>query len=157
MSEMYVMVGIPASGKSTYIAEHMGENDICISHDKIRFAMVREDEDYFAKEKEVYSAFIAAIDKALEGNYAHVWVDATHISKASRAKLLRRLHVHPTKTVAIVMNTDFNTCRSRNIGREGRACVPSSAMNKMHYDFEEPNLEEGFDDIITIQYHHEAI
>ena len=38
----------------------------------------------------------------------------------------------------------------RNALREGRECVPESAIRRMYSQFEEPSFEEGFETIYTV-------
>jgi hypothetical protein len=52
------MCGIPGSGKSTYLKTRFIQPPVVVSRDEIRFKMVREDEEYFSHEKEVYNEFI---------------------------------------------------------------------------------------------------
>ena len=44
------IAGGTGSGKSTFIHEYRELTDAVISRDAIRFSIVKEDEDYFAKE-----------------------------------------------------------------------------------------------------------
>ena len=57
MANLFIMMGAPGAGKSTFIKNLKGESGIPISRDQIRFSMVKEDEPYFSKEKEVYKEF----------------------------------------------------------------------------------------------------
>ena len=84
-SKLYLMMGIPGSGKSTYLKTRFIERLRVISRDEIRFSMVKEDEEYFSKEKEVYAEFISQIKEALKFE-AEVFADATHLNETSRAK-----------------------------------------------------------------------
>ena len=93
--KMFVMCGAPGSGKSTWLEEKVIKNiytkpATVVSRDKIRFALVKEDEQYFSKENEVWEKFITQIKKDLEmWSVEEVYVDATHLNIASRSKLLR--------------------------------------------------------------------
>ena len=42
---VYILSGIPASGKSTWVRANMTPGSEWISRDNVRFAIVREDED----------------------------------------------------------------------------------------------------------------
>ena len=50
MKELVLMMGVPGSGKSTYAHNIIKTGDIYISRDEIRYSMLAEDDDYFAKE-----------------------------------------------------------------------------------------------------------
>ena len=52
---LWLMVGAPASGKSTWLKKTVPfmNNTRIISRDEIRFALVAEDEPYFSREDEV--------------------------------------------------------------------------------------------------------
>lgn len=52
MATLYVICGIPGSGKSTWIKNHTS-SEILVSRDAIRFDMVKEDEPYFSDRKSV--------------------------------------------------------------------------------------------------------
>lgn len=153
---LYIMVGIPGSGKSTCIKNSLeilvrdyGVGKI-VSRDAIRFSIVKEDEPYFSKEKEVFNTFIQEIKNGLADEKINfVVADATHINQASRTKTLRALGtaLKDVKVIAIVMNTDLDTCLQRNMKRTGRELVPEDAIINMYHNLTTPNVEEGFDEV----------
>ena len=145
------MVGIPGSGKSHWILNHIdffaGTKNV-ISRDVIRFNLLEEDDEYFAKEKEVFESFIRQIKNSLEKN-DHTIADATHINGGSRGKLLRALgeSLENVEINAIVMDTCLAKCIEQNEQRKGRKVVPETALRNMWSNFSMPVLEEGFDNI----------
>ena len=148
---LYVMCGIPGSGKSTWVQKHIDsfEGSVFLaSRDAIRFLMLKDGEDYFAHENEVYDEFINQIKLGLE-NCDVVIADATHISIGSRKKLLKSLgkSLKNVKVIAMVIKTDFDTIVKQNDMREGRARVPLSVLRRMNIQFTIPTIEEGFDEI----------
>lgn len=54
---LYVMIGIPGSGKSTWAKANKKEKDIYVSRDEVRFSLLQDGDEYFSKEKEVLKEF----------------------------------------------------------------------------------------------------
>lgn len=148
---LWVMCGIPGSGKSTFIATHINffaERKAVISRDDIRFSMLKEGDSYFSKEKEVFTEFIRQIKESLNKNVDTI-VDATHISSASRGKLLRALgnSIKNVQVNAIVIKVPLELAFTRNNQRTGLKAVPDQVIINMYSQFTEPTLDEGFNNI----------
>lgn len=153
MSKLYIMCGIPASGKSTWIKNNIKPNEVWVSRDEIRKKLVNTDENdskYFSKEKEVYKIFIETIDKNINKGY-NVYADATHISKASRSKLLNAIKSKPNEIEVIWVHKDLKTCLKQNRNRKGFYFVPEEVIKNMFNSFEKPKLKEGFDNIKEVR------
>lgn len=150
--ELYVLVGAPGSGKSTWAQTHLSSLPtpaLYVSRDIIRYSLVNEDEEYFSKEKEVYKQFISAIKHGLQ-KCNSVIADATHLNKNSRGKLLRSLgtSLRDVEVSAIVIQNTLEDTLSQNKMRHGtRAFVPEEQVKKMHASMTMPAFEEGFDTI----------
>lgn len=151
MANLFVMVGIPGSGKSTFLKTYFrGRQSVrIVSRDAIRFSLVKPDEPYFLRENEVQQKFWREINKELAAG-KDVFVDQTSISIASRKKLLKNIHGY-NKCIAIFLNDslDINLCLKRNEKREGRAFVPPEIIKNMATQLELPSPFEGFDMIFT--------
>ena len=144
MSKLIIMMGCPGSGKSTLAKNYMNPTtEKYVSRDDIRFSMVREDEEYFAKEKEVFNLFVAEIEAGLRKDMT-VWADATHLNKKSRLKLLHALYVQPDEIEIMFVDTPLDEALKRNMNREGtRSFVPESAIIRMYNSIEMPEFHEG--------------
>lgn len=147
---LIVMVGVPGSGKDYQIknsellyADGEVKREV-VSRDLVRYGMVREDEEYFCREKEVFEQYILQISNALSKNKV-VIANATQVNYGSRKKLLHAIDEKFGRDYNIVMYCiicDYETADRRNKQREGRAVVPSKAMMEMFNNFSVPNLKE---------------
>lgn len=134
---LWILSGVPGAGKSTWVRNHIKESgedkNIVISRDELRFAMLNEDEDYFARETEVFNMFCSKIQEALydEDGPDNVFADATHLTEKSRNQVLDRLDLHNAKIYVMVFDVPVATCIKQNANRTGRAFVPVSAIRRM--------------------------
>ena len=150
---VFLLCGIPASGKSTWARAHMTPTTEWISRDKVRFSIVREDEEYFSHEDEVFDTFIAYINQTLENPEVDtIFIDATHISKGARRKVLSRIHKQNiTELNCVWFDVSLDTCLARNHLRTGRERVPETAIENMYKSKTYPSkTEEGFNTILII-------
>lgn len=144
MANLYLMCGVPGSGKSTFLKKRTKLNNaVIISRDVIRFSIVKPDEEYFSHEDEVVEIFWEQINKALSEN-KDVFVDQTSLTPRSRKWLLQ--HVTGYKYANIIwIDEDLDTCLKRNRMRRGtRSYVPEESVRRMFSQFIEPSLDEGF-------------
>lgn len=144
MSTLYLMVGIQASGKSTYANKLLNKlsNTVVVSRDEIRFSLLKEGEDYFAHEKEVFNTFIDDIKTSLK-LYDNVIADATHLTKKSRMKTINALNLEEdVEVVPIVLCVYVPECIRRNNSREGLAKVPDEVIQNAYDIFEFPDVKE---------------
>lgn len=150
MAKLYLMMGIPGSGKSTWVKNHLFPCQVHVSRDNIRFALVDENEEYFSRETEVFNAFVEQINTFLASG-CDVYADATHISRASRNKLLSRINSHPEEVNLVWINPGLNGALLQNeMRRDTRSYVPKSVIRRMNAQIEAPNFEEGFNAIYEV-------
>ena len=149
--KLYLMMGCPGAGKSTYLKTNLinFQNPVVISRDNIRFSMVKENEEYFSKENEVYAEFISQIKDALRFE-VEVFADATHLNELSRVKTLRALgeSLKDVEVNVIWVRVPVEVALNQNENRKGtRSYVPKSVIRRMHSQLTIPTKEEGFDHI----------
>lgn len=158
MPKLYVLCGIPACGKTYFSAQLMQENekhDIrYVSRDEIRFVLVKEDEEYFSHEKEVFKKFVETIAATLVDGF-DVIADATHLNCWSRKKLIGAIDEITTDyTICFVcFETPLDICLARNAAREGRARVPDEVMYRMSKNYTLPTFSEFNDVRVTMIWH----
>jgi len=151
MATLYILCGPSGSGKSTWAQNFIKEHEriAYVSRDDIRFSILKDGEDYFSHEKEVFKQFVAAIAHYLP--YDDVIADATHLNMFSRCKLMQALDMYTRDydIVFVVFNVDANTCIERNKAREGLRNVPETVIRNMCRDFRVPTKDED-DRVIDI-------
>lgn len=148
MSHLYVLCGAPGSGKSTWASKQLGalfdqRKTVYVSRDQVRFSLLSDEDDYFAKEKRVFSIFVNNIVTGLiEGK--NVIADATHLNRNSRKHLIEAIDrdyidydVH-----FIFFDTCLAVCQARNAARQGRQHVPEEQLERMFQQIEIPSIGE---------------
>ena len=144
MATLYILCGPSGSGKTTWATNFIKDKRIAyISRDNIRLSIIKEEEDYFSHEKEVFKTFVKAIAHYIT-NGDDVIADATHLNMFSRCKLMQALDMYTRdyEVVYVVFHTDADTCVERNKNRTGRANVPENVIRKMCRDFRTPTMDE---------------
>jgi predicted kinase len=144
MADLFLMCGTPGAGKSTFLKNHIKNNDsVVVSRDAIRFSIVKPEEEYFSHEDEVLNIFWKQINEALAAN-KNVFIDQTSLTPKARKWLLQHVDGYDHANL-IWIDEDIKTCLKRNELRRGtRAYVPKDVIRRMHAQFIEPSLEEGF-------------
>lgn len=150
MSKLFLMMGAPGSGKSTWIKRQLKGNDYYISRDEIRFDIISDEEDYFSHEVEVFDKFINEINSALMKPNVRVFADASHLNKTSRMKLINRISSNPEEINVIWLRTPLMTCYERNNNRTGRAFVPKHVIKSMYDSIQEPSVNEGINKVYIV-------
>ena len=143
---VFLLSGPPASGKSTWVRSRLTKGSEWISRDNVRFSIVKEDEEYFSHEDEVFDTFIAYINQSLEDPNIHtIYIDATHLNKRARHKVLSRIRKRNISELnCVCFCVPPSVCQERNALREGRAKVPAAAIENMFKSFTYPEIDEGF-------------
>lgn len=157
MNYLIMFCGIPGSGKSTEarrMAESLTARNLTVEHisrDELRFSLISDESEYFSKEKEVFNKFVEKMNNSLNKNDCTI-IDATHISKASRAKILRRVeNPDDVRLLVLHLTTPIDVYMRQNDLRTGIERVPHEVIKKMAKQFEDPTEKEftgfGFDGV----------
>lgn len=152
MPNLYVLVGVPGSGKSTWVSKQNWDNNaVYVSSDKYI-------DEYAASVGKTYSDVFASyiktatrlmlqdVEEARAAGYDIVW-DQTSTTKAARAKKLRMLASY--RAVAVVFPTPAEEELNRRLKQRVGKNIPSNVMKQMIDNFEQVELSEGFSEIIT--------
>lgn len=150
---LYLMSGPPGCGKSTWIQKQIdAKGGTWISRDAIRFSLIEEGDDYFAYEDQVFETFIDSIQAAIDNPLGFdIYVDATHLNKTARNKVLKQLDLSEVDEInCVFFKIDSETCVERNEQRTGLARVPRSVIRRMWHTHTMPDADENFNKIIII-------
>ena len=151
--KVYMLAGIPGAGKSSWIKSKLTPGSEWISRDNVRFAILTDEDDYFAHEDDVFDTFINYINQTLNIDEIHtVFIDATHLNKRSRDKVLRRVQKNNIAELnCVCFDVPLETCYARNNLRVGRSRVPQTAIYNMYQSYRIPDKGvENFDHIFVI-------
>jgi len=146
---LFMLVGLPGSGKSTYAkmlqitSRNRGPNPVIVSTDEIRGELLGNDEDQSGNEMVFETAYDRICHNLLEG--LDVIFDATNINKKRRIFFLKKIGKIPCSRVCHVVMTPFEECLRRNAARERQ--VPEEVLKRMYMNWNPPHKHEGFDEV----------
>lgn len=115
---LVALVGVTGSGKSTFAREHFAPTQV-LSSDAFR-AMVADDENDQSATGDAFDALHYVAGKRLRAGRLSV-VDATHVQRDDRAKLIAVAREADVLPVAIVFDVSLATLRERTKGHRDLA------------------------------------
>ena len=152
MTTLYVLVGVPGSGKTTWIGRQMFDwtNTVIVSTDHHVEQYARSIGKTYS---EVFKDYMpTAVDlmartavDAFKNNKVVIW-DQTSTTAKTRARKLRMTPAH-YKKVAVVFKTPNADTHAKMLNRPGKE-IPTEIVQDIIDKFEYPTVEEGFDSII---------
>jgi predicted kinase len=141
---LFVMVGLPGSGKSTKAWQWVQSNDFAyVSRDNVREMLGME---YSTQAENVIKRMVCCLIEAAFLRNETVIVDATHLTEKSRRYMIELAKRYKARPIAIVMNTSYETCFLRN-SKRNYGKVPTGAMRNLAETATMPKKEEGFSKI----------
>lgn len=159
---LYLMVGLPGSGKTTFAKQLVKilDNTDYVSRDDIRFRYFKENnvtfnKEFFTYEKQVCDEFYSTLAKSIQEGH-DVIADATHLTRKSRSKTIANVKKYLEQDISVMiiyLNIPYKNCFVRNNKRQGFALVPTQELEKMNNNFETPdkNIERNIDHIFEIK------
>jgi len=148
---LYITVGLPGSGKSTYVKNFIKDKDIeYLSSDSLRAVYGKSEEDQTVTPL-VFGHIKKKVDEFLKDG-KNVLVDATSVNRKERSDYINTAKKYGAKVVAIVFKMDRQGLIDRNKkrGEQGGRVVPDFVIDKMLAKLEEPSYSEGIDVIIYV-------
>lgn len=136
---LIMMIGIPGSGKSTYVKSIPKEGVAVICPDEIREELTGDASDQ-TRNSEVFDLAYKRMRFSLYLQGSVVF-DATSLTKEARKKVLSYIPDRKNTTVEYVwMDTPLEECLKRNASRE--RSVPEPVIRRMAEKLEPPTPEE---------------
>jgi predicted kinase len=133
-----ITVGLPGSGKSTYLAR-LGVN--AISSDEIR-RIVADDPHDQSMNARIFSVIRYLIRQRIAAGRPVTYVDATHLTPWERKPYVMLARRYGCQLEALFFDVPVDICIARNQARE--RVVPEEAIRKMAQQMITPSIEEGF-------------
>ena len=151
MNTLFVMVGLPGSGKSHWIEGHL-PNASVLSPDTYLDRVY----GYAFSQERVAAAWnwcLERLDHVLgddELDGVHLVWDATMTTRSMRAPCVQAARQAGWRVVAVYMDTPVALCRQRNAARPQHRQVPEPVMEHMQCKLTVPTVGEGFHRVFRI-------
>lgn len=148
--KLYVLVGVPASGKSTWVKnQDWTDNCVIVSTDEFVEDYAKEVGSTYSEVFDDYmpTAVKLMADKVVRAREAGkdiIW-DQTSTSVASRKKKFNMLPNY--HSIAVVFNVPEKEELAKRLASRPGKNIPDKVMKSMIDNFEMPTEEEGFKEI----------
>lgn len=155
MSKVFMLIGVPASGKSTWVQSQNFdlENTVIASSDnhveEYAKSVGKTYNDVFKEfANKAVTQMMADVEHAISNNLVVVW-DQTNTTAESRIKKLKKFPSHYEKIAVVFPVPTYDELDRRLKSRPGKN-IPSVVMKNMIANFQVPTANEGFSQIINV-------
>lgn len=155
MPKAYILIGVPGSGKSTWVAKQpfdWGRTVVASSDAYIERYAKEQGKTYSEVFKDYVNIATKQMDvdvkNAIENRLDIVW-DQTNVSAGARSKKLR-LFPKDYEKIAVVFATPDDKELARRLALRPGKTIPPDVIDSMKKQIQEPSEREGFDKIIYV-------
>jgi len=153
MKTLYVLTGLPGSGKTTWAAEFKAthkEPTFIIASDDIRVELGGYPQ-YFKEEQKVRELFYSRMNEPLFYGDVNVIMDSTCLEDKFRKLIIEKSGEFDRK-VLVFFNISPSICKARNENRELDRRVKDAVMDTMIENFHYPSDEiiSLYDSILVV-------
>ena len=143
--KLVITVGLPGSGKSTYLAR-LGVN--AISSDELRRLIIDDPHDQTIHGR-VFAALRYLVRQRIAVGRPETYVDATHLTPWERLPYVKLAQRYRCELEALYFDVPAEVCIDRN--RRRQSMVPEEAIREMARVMIPPTTEEGFTAVILVK------
>ena len=136
--ELIILIGLQASGKSTFYQQRFASNAVHVSKD-----LLRNNRNRASKQRQL-------IEEALQAG-SSVVVDNTNVTLADRAELIQLGRQHGATIIGYYFAPQISQNLERNRKRTGKARVPDIALFATLKRLVRPSYQEGFDQLFYVR------
>jgi len=141
--KIVVLVGLPGSGKSTYVEKFNG----VLSSDEIR-KILSDDPANQNIHSRTFAVLRSLLRHRLELGRPVTYIDATNLTPYERRPYLKIAELHDCKIEAVFFDVPIEECQRRNRARH--RMVPDEAIVEMAKRLTPPSVDEGFTRVIVV-------
>lgn len=128
-----LLIGIQASGKSTFYASHFAGTHVRINLDMLK---TRHRERRF-------------LETCIETHQPFV-VDNTNVERTDRARYIEPARTAGFRVIGYYFPPALDASLRRNAARAGKACIPPQGIHATCQRLEPPAMAEGFDELYEV-------
>jgi predicted kinase len=136
--DVVILIGLQATGKSSFCRERFAASHNLISKDEFRNARRPQERQ------------MRLLGEALNAGRSVV-VDNTNATREARAELIRAAREHGAAVTGYYFESKVDESLRRNQAREGKSRVPDVAIYSTIKVLERPTLKEGFDRLFHVR------
>jgi predicted kinase len=139
-----VLVGLPGSGKSTYVKSFAG----VLSSDEIR-RLLCDDPGNQSIHRQTFATLRRLLRVRLELRRPVTYIDATNLTPAERRPYIKIGKLHKCDVEAVFFDVRVEECQRRNRLRD--RVVPDDVIEKMAGRMVTPTIKEGFARVTNVR------
>lgn len=133
-AEAVILIGIPASGKSTFFRKKFFDSHVRINLDMLRTRN---------REKILFEACLKAKQSFV--------IDNTNVQKVDRERYIKTAKEQGFTIIGYFLRSSLQECLTRNQKREPNKVIPEMGVKGRFAKLEMPSLDEGFDELYFVR------